>query len=98
MSNQTYSSYSSTSYSATSSINGQRTGTAYQRTTSSGPGGTTVNMRSQNLGEPMVEETRNYDSAGNQILEDGRVVGQGGTGKPQGMITDVDVEEVDGGE
>jgi hypothetical protein len=55
-------------------------------------------MRSQNLGEPMVEETRNYDSAGNEILEDGRVIGQGGTGNPQGMIADIDVEEVDRGD
>ena len=94
-SSHTYSSYSSASYSSITSTNGQRTGTAYQQTTTSNPSGTTVNTRSQNLGEPVVQETRNYDNAGNQILEDGRVIGEGNAGWQQGRIADVEVEELD---
>ncbi|KAF8856135.1 hypothetical protein BDZ45DRAFT_675691 [Acephala macrosclerotiorum] len=80
MSSHSSFSYSSSSYSYSSSIstqNGQRSGQAYYQTTKSNPQGTTVNTRSQNLGQPMVTETRKYDSEGRQILEDGRTLGNG---------------------
>jgi hypothetical protein len=46
---------------------------------------------SQNLGELPVQETRYYDSEGNQVLEDGRTLGDA---KPVGRIEAVeDVDE-----
>jgi hypothetical protein len=66
-SQSTYS-YSSSSYSSsTSSRDGQRSGHAYAETAHSNPSGTTVNRRSQNLGEPVVEETSYYDAEGRPV-------------------------------
>ncbi|KAE8441736.1 hypothetical protein EG329_004522 [Mollisiaceae sp. DMI_Dod_QoI] len=83
-------SYTSSSYSTSSSSqDGQRIGQAHHQTTSSNPSGTTVHTRSQNLGEPVIQETRRYDSEGNQILGDGRTLGQGGYGNVDRRIEDV---------
>ena len=83
-------SYSSKYSSSISSHNGQRTGQAYQQTTSSNPSGTTVRLQAQNLGGRAIQETRRFDSEGRQILEDGRTLGQGaGSGLSHGRIEDV---------
>jgi hypothetical protein len=59
------------------------------QTTSSDPSGIRVQTASQNLGEPIIHETRHYDSEGRQILEDGRVLGQGNSGSEARRIEDV---------
>jgi len=64
------------------------------QTTSSSPSGTKVQTASQNLGEPVVQETRNYDSDGRQILEDGRTLGQGNSGSEDRRIEDRRIEDV----
>jgi hypothetical protein len=63
------------------------------QTTSSNPSGTKVQTASQNLGEPAVRETRYYDAEGRQILEGGRVLGQGGAGGETRRIEDVTDEQ-----
>jgi len=83
-------SFSSSYSSSTSSHNGQATGQAYQQTTSSTPSGITVHTRAQNLGEPVIQEIRRFDSEGRQVLEDGRTLGQGaGYGVANRRIEDV---------
>jgi len=62
------------------------------QTTSSNPSGTRVQTVSQNLGEPLVYETRQYDSAGRQILEDGRALRQGTSGSEARRIEDLSDE------
>jgi len=53
-------------------------------------------MRAQNLGEPVIQETRRFDSEGRQILEDGRTLGQGaGYGVANRRIEDVSDEQRD---
>jgi hypothetical protein len=92
MSSKTFSS-TSFSYSSSSSSfnNGESRGTTYQSTSHSDPSGTRVQTMSQNLGELPVQETRYYDSEGNQVLEDGRTLGDA---KPVGRIEAVeDVDE-----
>jgi hypothetical protein len=73
-----------------------QSGQAYRQTVHSDPRGTTVQTASQNLGEPAVHETRNYDSDGRQILEGGRVLGQGNSGGENRRIEDVTDEQEDG--
>jgi len=73
-----------------------QSGQVYRQTTSSDPTGTTVQTASQNLGEPAVHETRYYDSEGRQVLEGGRVLGQGNTAGEARRIEDVTDEQEDG--
>ena len=71
MSNQqssSYSSYSSVSYSSSSSHNNEISGSRYSQTTSTDDKGTTVKTTSQNLGEPVIQEERSYDSHGRELL------------------------------
>ncbi|KAE9377981.1 hypothetical protein N431DRAFT_435144 [Stipitochalara longipes BDJ] len=83
-------SFSSTSFSSSSSSNGRTSsGQRYIQTTSSNPSGTRVQTASQNLGEPVIQETRHYDSDGRQILQDGRVLGQGSSDGETRRIEDV---------
>jgi hypothetical protein len=62
------------------------------QTTSSSPSGTRVQTVSQNLGEPIVHKTRQFDSEGRQILEDGRALRQGTSGSEARRIEDVSDE------
>lgn len=75
------------------SVNGQHTARASQQSTSSDPTGTVINSRSQNLGEPEVQETKYYDAHGNRVLEGGRILGQGSTGGGTRRIEDVTDEQ-----
>jgi hypothetical protein len=73
MSNQSTKSSNSYSYSysssSSSSNNGQVTGhRATQQTHTDSSGGTTVTRTTQRLGEPVVQETRSYDSAGQERI------------------------------
>jgi len=63
------------------------------QTMSSSPSGTRVQIATQKLGEPIVHETRNYDSEGRQILDDGRELGQGSSGNEARRIEDVTDEK-----
>lgn len=69
-SNQTtFSSSSSFSFSSSSSSSdGQTTGQRHVQQTYTDPSGTTVKQASQNMGEPIVEETRRYDPQGRELL------------------------------
>ena len=80
-----FSSYSSTSSTVDDGVH--RTGSAYQETSHVDSSGARVQMTSQNLGEPPVQETRYYDAQGNQVLSDGKRIG--GARAPQGKIEDV---------
>lgn len=58
------------SYSSSGTSNGQQvTGERHAHQAYTDPSGTTVKTASQNLGEPMMQETRQYDSEGRQLLE-----------------------------
>jgi len=70
-------------------------GQRYVQTTSSDPSGTRIQTASQNLGEPVVQETRHYDSDGRQILQDGRVLGQGSSAGDSMRIEDVTEKQDD---
>jgi hypothetical protein len=63
------------------------------QTMSSSPSGTRVQIATQKLGEPVVHETRNYDSGGRQILDNGMPLGQGNSGNEARRIEDVTDEE-----
>lgn len=81
-SSSTFTSFSSTSYSSSSSSNGQQvSGHRAMQTSSTDPSGqTTVKQAAQNLGEPIVQETRTYDQEGRQLIsggDDGSGVGMG---------------------
>ncbi|KAI6802313.1 hypothetical protein KC332_g15253 [Hortaea werneckii] len=88
------STFSSTSYSyssSSSSSGGQTTGHRVAEQTYTDPSGTTVNQAAQNLGQPMVQETKHYDAQGNQMLEGagaGRIGGSAGA-MPERRIEDV---------
>ncbi|KAF2225577.1 hypothetical protein BDZ85DRAFT_231440 [Elsinoe ampelina] len=71
---------SSTSYSTSTTTNGQTTGSQYTQQSTGNPQGTTVHTTSQNLGEDPVNETRQYDAQGRELLS-------GGTNQP--VIQDV---------
>jgi len=69
---QQSSTFSSSSYSfssSSSSSNGQSTGHRSVQQSHSNPSGTTVQSASQNLGEPVVQQTRRYDAQGRELLE-----------------------------
>lgn len=86
MSSQNFS--SSTSFSYSSSSNGQSTGHARTETIESGPEGTKVTREMQNLGEPATSQTRHYDSQGRELIE-------GPDGKTSNRITDAEQAEND---
>jgi len=64
-----------------------------------------VQTTSQNLGQPAIRETRNYDANGRQVLEGERTLGQGqlsGSGDANGIVNGgrriEDVTDTDEGE
>ncbi|KAK5123539.1 hypothetical protein LTR85_002577 [Meristemomyces frigidus] len=64
--------FTSSSYSYSSSgsdVNGQTTGQRTMHQSHTGPSGTTITQASQNIGEPLVQETRRYDEQGRELLE-----------------------------
>lgn len=72
-----FQSYVSTSVSyTTSSSNGQRNGQAYRKESHSTPEGRTTRTSTQNLGQPMVQETRHYDGQGRELLGSGQPMNQ----------------------
>jgi len=81
-----YTSYSSVSYSSSSNIDGQVSGSRHMQTTQSDNSGTTVNTASQNYGEPVVQEQRQYDVQGREMIG-----GANGAGSDR-RIEDVDEE------
>jgi hypothetical protein len=93
MSSQFYSYSSHTSYSTSSSSNGQRSGKTYQQTIHSDPSSTHVQTTSQKLGGPAIQDVRQYDSEGRPVLEGGRTLGA--RTREVGMIEDI--EEIDDG-
>lgn len=86
-----YTSFTSTSYSSSSSSNGQTvSGQRAMQTSSTDPSGqTTVKQAAQNLGEPVVAETRTYDQEGRRLMG-----GEGaeGVNMGRGRIEDVSDE------
>ncbi|TKA26850.1 hypothetical protein B0A50_04296 [Salinomyces thailandicus] len=96
MSSSTFTS-SSYSYTSSTSSNGQTTTgqRAAQQTYTDPSGATTIQQTAQNMGDPMIQETKRYDAAGNQLLEGagaGRIAGAG-AGMPQGRIEEVGDDE-----
>ena len=90
---------SSSSYtytSSTSSIGGQASGTAYSQQAQSGPDGTRIQTTSQNLGEPAVQEFRQYDAQGREQPIDPKVLpadGSGGVGRIGTAPVELESEE-----
>ncbi len=72
MSNQkssNFSSHSSVSFSSSGSVDGQQvSGSRHTQTSHTDSSGTTTSSASQNLGEPVVREERQYDSQGRELL------------------------------
>ena len=92
MSNSYSFSSSSYSYSSSSSSNGQSTGHRYAEHSQSNPSGTRVQTASQNLGEPVYTETRQYDPQGRPQVE-GSSTG-GGANRIEGpRIEDISDQE-----
>ena len=94
MSDQSSSTFTSSSYtysSSSSGINGQTSGEQTYQQSHSGPSGTTVTQAAQNMGEPVIQETRRYDTQGREMLE-----GAGGaTDSAQSRIEDVGDEQAE---
>ncbi|KAI0378070.1 hypothetical protein F5Y04DRAFT_262862 [Hypomontagnella monticulosa] len=89
--NYSYSS-SSVSFSSSTTRNGQTTGSRYAEHTTSDPSGTTTHTASQNLGEPLRHERRDYDSSGKLISSQGRALGNSGVDSNR-RIEDVSDEQ-----
>lgn len=71
LTSQSYSSFSSSSYSSSRGTDGQQQnfGTRSQTTSHTDPSGkTTVNTLNQNLGEPVQRGTRHYDAQGRELV------------------------------
>ncbi|KAI1864655.1 hypothetical protein JX265_008379 [Neoarthrinium moseri] len=83
-------SYTSSSSSFSSNINGRQTGHSYKETSQTTPEGTTVRTTSQNLGERPVTHTQQFDSQGRELIGDN-------TGGASRRIEDVSSEEADHG-
>ncbi|KAF2719204.1 hypothetical protein K431DRAFT_305364 [Polychaeton citri CBS 116435] len=92
MSNQSSSTFTSYSYSSSSSSsnnNGNVTGSRQTEQSFTDPSGTKVTSATQNMGEPIIQESREYDSQGRELL-----TGSGSTGDNNRRIEDVtDVEQ-----
>ncbi|KAL9088523.1 MAG: hypothetical protein Q9159_003013 [Coniocarpon cinnabarinum] len=89
-------SFSSSSYSSTS--NGQTTGYRQASHTQTDPSGTRVQSASQNAGQPVITESRQYDAQGRPMVEgtsmgQGRI-GGGGAARPieGGRVQEIDDE------
>ena len=82
MSNYTYSSSSYSYSSSSSSANGQTTGHRYASQTQSDNSGTSVRTASQQAGQPVVTEERNYDASGRPVA--GIQQGGGARGRIEG--------------
>jgi hypothetical protein len=63
-------SYSSSSSSYSSNLNGQRSGHSHQEISHTTPEGTTVRTTTQNLGERPITETRRFDTQGQELIGD----------------------------
>jgi hypothetical protein len=85
MSNQSYSTFSASSYSSTS----DGSGNTYTTSTSSNPSGTTIRTTSQQAGQPAVTSTARYPANGTQQV--------GGLGNERRIedVTDADREYED---
>ncbi len=86
MSNQSYSTFSASSYSSTS----DGSGNTYTTSTSSNPSGTTIRTTSQQAGQPAVTSTSRYSANGTQQVG-------GGLGNERRIedVTDADREYED---
>lgn len=63
-----YSSSSYTSYSSSStSADGRVTGSTHKEESIANPSGASVRTTTQNLGEPVIQETRHYDAEGREV-------------------------------
>lgn len=89
-----YSSTSFTSYSSSSSSNGQTTGHRYAEHSQTNPSGTRVQTASQNLGQPVYTETRNYDSSGRPLVE-GSSTSSGANRIEGPRVEDISEQEAD---
>ena len=88
----TYTSSTFTSYSSSSNINGQTSGHRYAEQTNKDPSGTTFKSASQNPGEPVYTETRQYDPQGRPLVE-GNTVGGGANRIEGGRVEDISEAE-----
>ena len=85
--NSTFTSSSYSYSSSSSNMNGTTTGHRAVQQSNTGPdGATTVTRATQNLGQPVVQETQHFDSQGRQTLPGTGSNGQGGV---QSRIQDV---------
>ena len=66
-----------------------------QQTTSDPTNGTTVHSSTQNLGEPVVQETRHYDPQGRELLEGGGGIGSNGGSRRIEDVSDAKQAERD---
>jgi len=90
-SSQSFTSTSYSSFSSSSSTNGQTQGSRHVHESHTDPSGTTTRTSSQRNGGPVVEETRSYDSQGRELLEGA----PGTTGQSRIQDAgDVEVEDV----
>ncbi|ETS77731.1 hypothetical protein PFICI_09793 [Pestalotiopsis fici W106-1] len=82
-------SYTSSSSSFSTSINGQQSGRSFQETSKTTPEGTTIRTTTQNLGERPVTHEQRYDSHGHELI------GDHASGNASRRIEDVDQQEAD---
>lgn len=93
MSHKSSSTFTSSSFSYSSSssdINGQASGHRAVQQNHTDPSGTRVTQATQNLGEPIIQETRRYDPQGRELLGGG-----GAAGGAQRRIEDVSDEQAE---
>lgn len=93
-----FTSYSSSSFSyssSSSSSNGQTSGKAYHKETHSNPQGTTTRTTSQNMGEPMIQETRHFDASGRELLGSGQAATRPAIEQPRGRVEEIDESDAD---
>lgn len=59
--------FSSSTSTTSQTINGQTTGVSHSQQSQTTPSGTTTHTSSQNLGEPVNQETRHFDAQGREL-------------------------------
>lgn len=83
--------YASFSSSSTTTDNGvQKSGSAYQEISRADPSGTRVQTTTQEMGGPVVQETRFYDAEGREVVGGGRIEDAQQPPPPQGRIESVE--------
>jgi hypothetical protein len=86
--------YASFSTSSSTTDNGvQRSGSAYQKISCADPSGARVQTTSQELGGPVVQETRFYDAEGREVVDGGRRIGGAQQAPPQARIESVEDDD-----